>query len=185
MTEQLLHETLFWISISILFIYQVELLLLLCIDRLHYLRNQRLPRRLSCRCFCTLDRAQLLDEEGRDLAGVLVFAEVGHRPDTDWCGPVRPPRPVRGGTRHQPPARGGASRSGKEVCKRPSGSGGGPLERLQGQVVAFQSTAGRATIILNSRRGTRRITHYTVSCRAAGRTSLLSSFEVPHYVQRP
>ena len=63
------------------------------------------------------------------------------RSDTDLtrtgAAPVRPPRPVRGGTRHQPPARA----RGKEVCKRPSGSGGGPLERLQGQVVAFQSTA--------------------------------------------
>ena len=42
LTEQLLHETLFWISISILFIYQVELLLLLCIDRLHFLPSQRI-----------------------------------------------------------------------------------------------------------------------------------------------
>ena len=107
---------------------------------------------------------QMKIEEGRDLAGVLVFAEVGHGPDTDWCGPVRPPRPVRGGTRHQPPARGGALARGLGKVKCASvqvgleealePSSGSKATELRGRRVSA-TTAGRATIILDSRRGTR------------------------------
>ena len=87
----LLHEILFWISISILFIFQVELLLLLCIDRLHFLRNK-----LYLVDFVVVASALLIELISRysyqmknaDLAGVLVFARcwrfVRRRTRTEW-----------------------------------------------------------------------------------------------------